>query len=95
MPAGVSIRNKRKAGAFVGGELAAGEVGVNTALAGLAYSADGTAVLTVPRHGFTMGVVVHGATAGTARPTGYTVVFWFGSVQPTNMLTNDLYINTT
>jgi hypothetical protein len=95
MAAGVSIRNKRKAAAFVGGELAAGELGVDTALAGLAYSADGTAVLTVPRHGSTLGVIVHGGTAGTARPAGYTVVFWFGTVQPTGMLANDLYINTT
>lgn len=39
-----------------------------------------------------MGTVVHGATASTARPTGYTIVTWIGSIQPTNALTNDIWI---
>lgn len=38
--------------------------------------------------------VVHGATAGTARPTGATYVEWIGSVTPTNMAANDTWINT-
>lgn len=41
-----------------------------------------------------MGVVAHGATAGTARPTGFAVVTWIGTVTPTNALTNDIYFNT-
>jgi len=40
-----------------------------------------------------MGVVVHGATAATTRPSGYTVVTWIGSVEPTNAVTNDIWIN--
>jgi len=38
--------------------------------------------------------VVHGATASAARPTGATYVEWIGSVTPTNMATNDTFINT-
>lgn len=41
-----------------------------------------------------MGVVVHGATAGTARPSGYTVVTWIGSVEPTNATNNDIWVDT-
>ncbi len=41
------------------------------------------------------GVVIHGATAGTARPTGYTNISWIGSVEPTNAINNDVWINTT
>jgi hypothetical protein len=43
----------------------------------------------------TMGVVAHGATAGTARPTGFPSVLWIGTVAPTNMTTSDLYLNQT
>lgn len=42
----------------------------------------------------TMGVVYHGATAGTARPVLYSIVTWIGSVQPTNAVNNDVWINT-
>lgn len=38
--------------------------------------------------------VVHGATAGTARPTGVVVVHWIGSVIPTNAVDGDLFTNT-
>lgn len=41
-----------------------------------------------------MGVVVHGATAGTARPTGYNVITWIGSVEPTNATDDDTWIDT-
>jgi hypothetical protein len=41
-----------------------------------------------------MGVIVHGATAGTARPTGYAVVTWIGSVEPTNATNNDIWYST-
>jgi lysophospholipase L1-like esterase len=39
-------------------------------------------------------VVVHGATAGTARPAGATLVLWIGSVAPTNAATNDWWWDT-
>lgn len=42
----------------------------------------------------TMGTIVHGATAGTARPADYAVVTWIGSVEPTNATTNDLWVDT-
>lgn len=40
------------------------------------------------------GYVNHGATAGTARPLGYTSVEWVGSVEPTNAINGDTWINT-
>lgn len=40
------------------------------------------------------GVVVHGATASTARPTGYASIEWIGSVEPTNATNDDTWINT-
>jgi hypothetical protein len=40
------------------------------------------------------GVVVHGSTAGTARPSGFISVEWIGSVTPTNAIDNDTWINT-
>lgn len=38
--------------------------------------------------------VIHGATAGTARPTGITHVEWVGSVAPTNGTTADTWVDT-
>lgn len=38
-------------------------------------------------------VVEHGATAGTARPSGATVVLWVGSVEPTNAIAGDQWDN--
>jgi len=32
----------------------------------------------------TVGVVTHGATAGTTRPGGYAAIMWIGTVTPTN-----------
>lgn len=46
MPAGVTLKQKRKAGAFTGGELAAGEIGVDTTNSRLQFSADGTTIVT-------------------------------------------------
>ena len=40
------------------------------------------------------GVVNHGATAGTARPTGYAGIIWYGSVAPTNATGVDIVIRT-
>lgn len=39
--------------------------------------------------------VVHGATAGTARPTGATYVEWVGSVSPSNSIDGDTWVQTT
>ena len=44
--------------------------------------------------GNAMGTVVHGATAGTARPAGYSIVHWIGSVEPTNATNDDLWSDT-
>lgn len=38
--------------------------------------------------------VEHGATAGTARPTGFDIVIWNGSVEPTNASNGDLWVDT-
>lgn len=38
--------------------------------------------------------VNHGAVAGTARPSGYDAVVWYGSVQPTNAVAPDIVIRT-
>lgn len=40
------------------------------------------------------GHVEHGATAGTTRPTGFTSVEWVGSVEPTNAVNGDTWIDT-
>ncbi len=41
-----------------------------------------------------MGVVVHGSNAATARPTGHDAFTWIGSVEPSNALVNDIWENT-
>lgn len=41
-----------------------------------------------------MGVVVHGSTASTARPSGFKVVTWIGSVEPENAAENDILVET-
>jgi hypothetical protein len=38
--------------------------------------------------------VVHGSTASTARPSGYTAVTWIGSVEPTNATNDDIWVST-
>ena len=38
-----------------------------------------------------VGVVVHGSVASTARPTGYGVVQWIGSVEPLNATVHDIW----
>lgn len=40
------------------------------------------------------GVVQHGATAGTARPTAFAFIEWVGSVEPTNAIDGDTWIDT-
>lgn len=39
-------------------------------------------------------VVTHGAVASTARPVDAVVVYWKGSVFPTNAIDGDFYFNT-
>lgn len=51
MAAGVTIKMKRKAGAFTGGELAAGELGVDTSGADLYGSVDGSTVFLISDEG--------------------------------------------
>ena len=85
-------RHIRKLGAFLGGQLGAGEIGVNTSAGQLSFSHDGTTVRDVPQLGTTPGVVIHGADAAVARPTGHPMIFWVGSVQPTNAQVNDVLI---
>ncbi len=41
------------------------------------------------------GYVNHGATAGTARPSGYASIEWIGTVEPTNAINGDTWVNTT
>lgn len=40
------------------------------------------------------GIVVHGAVAGTARPTGFASIEWQGTVEPTNAINGDTWIDT-
>ena len=39
-----------------------------------------------------VGYVNHGASASTPRPTGYVAVIWLGSVEPSNAVAGDIYI---
>lgn len=41
------------------------------------------------------GYVNHGSVAGTARPSGYASIEWVGSVEPTNALNGDTWVDTT
>lgn len=41
------------------------------------------------------GFVNHGATASTTRPSGYASVEWYGSVEPTNAVTGDTWVDIT
>lgn len=58
------------------------------------HEADTTAVHGISDTSKIKGVVVHGATAGTARPTGFPSIEWIGSVAPTNAIDNDTWVNT-
>lgn len=40
-----------------------------------------------------MSVVSHGTNGATARPAGVPVVYWIGTVKPTNALPYDLWYN--
>ena len=42
----------------------------------------------------TKGYVSHGSTASTPRPSGYTSVEWHGSVQPSNAVAGDTWVDT-
>ena len=41
------------------------------------------------------GVINHGGTSGTGRPTGFDSVEWIGTVEPTNATNDDTWIDTT
>ena len=38
-----------------------------------------------------MGVIVHGANANMARPTGHSQIIWIGAAEPVNKETNDIW----
>jgi hypothetical protein len=40
-----------------------------------------------------LGVVVHGSTAGTARPSGFASTTWIGTVEPTNAIDDDIWVD--
>ncbi len=40
------------------------------------------------------GYVNHGATAGTSRPSGWASIEWLGSVEPSNAIDGDTWVNT-
>lgn len=70
---------------YVGGAEPSNAVGVN----GDVWIPDTATVLTGLK-----GFVNHGSVAGTARPSGYASIEWFGSVEPTNMEDGDTWVNT-
>ena len=41
-----------------------------------------------------MGYVNHGATAGTSRPSGFAIVYWYGTATPSNATDGDVWIDT-
>jgi len=41
-----------------------------------------------------MGTVIHGATAGTTRPSGYAAIHWIGTVTPSNAVDGDIWTDT-
>lgn len=75
---------------------AAGTVATHEADTTSVHGIANTAVLETTTHitASGKGYVNHGATAGTARPTGYASVEWFGSVEPTNSVNGDTWIDT-
>lgn len=93
MPAGVKVKQKRKAGAFTTGQLDAGELGINTTSGGIVVSTTGTDISEFNKQ-LLPGVIVHGVDATTVRLTGFTIVIWIGSVAPNNKLLNDIWYNT-
>ncbi len=59
--------------------------------AGTVYEND----LPLAGDGTLVGIAPHGATAGYTRPTGFTVVVWVGTVEPTNAVNGDIWVDTT
>lgn len=60
--------------------------------AALALGSSVTALETTRGTG-TLGVVIHATIASTARPTGYAAVCWIGTIEPTNAINNDFWID--
>jgi hypothetical protein len=54
-----------------------------------------TAIRVDPVDAGAMGVVVHLADATIVRPTGFAQITWIGSVEPDNMDTYDVWVDTT
>lgn len=73
------------------GRLAIGSTGeIATVAGGQVAWAVNAAITKLEEAG--LGVKVHGAEAGAARPTGFLRVVWIGSVEPTNALSTDIYL---
>jgi hypothetical protein len=64
-----------------------------TALAAEITRAEAAEALAAPKASAST-IVNHGSTASTARPASWGFVIWVGSVQPTNIQTQDLWIDT-
>ena len=71
---------------LTGGDLAISEGGTGQSTASAARAA------IAPEN---LGYVNHGATAGTARPTGYGAILWVGTVTPTNAVDGDVWVDVT
>ena len=69
--------------------------GTNVTITGTGFAADPFVVNAVdPKLAANgKGFVNHGAVAGTARPTGFASIEWYGSVEPTNAITGDTWID--
>ena len=76
MAAGITIKHKRKAGAFSNGELAAGEFGVDTTNGVVYFSANGTTVVALPATAYSPGgtdvAVADGGTGASDATTART-----------------------
>lgn len=69
--------------------VAAGQVAAEKVLR---ETADGELVSKSERSSSAMGTVYHGASGGTARPTGYAFITWIGTAEPTHAAEHDIWI---
>lgn len=63
-----------------------------TIIANLVLGADESAALLLANG---KGFCLHGAVAGTARPSGFASIEWVGTVEPSNAVNGDTWIDTT
>jgi hypothetical protein len=79
----LSFKAKRAAGTVLSGSLSP-----------TTHAHSGTYVAAADLTASGKGFVNHGSTAGTARPTGYASVEWYGSVTPSNAIAGDTWVDT-